>query len=568
MNIFKIGTMFNVKTIFSLIPIIIPSVICLSCHPKSTSRVAVNQGLIGYWKLHEDVLDHSGNNLHTKLHSVNGVNENTSAVDFKESKSWLEVPTSKKLQLSDKDFSIAVWVNALDADSDIGGDILSQYDLINRKGFHLSIKTNPSPTGVANYRKLSFEIDDNLSTKWEDCGRPGNALLAFGLTEYRGTLFAGTCEPESGGAGHVYRYDSVSKNWLDCGTPDQSNTVFALTEYEGELYAATGKYRVAGSSLPESENVTLGGSVFRFEEPNKWINCGKLPGVEAIISLVVYKGDLYASSLYSSGFFKYNKKNSIWENCGTPDGKRVVSFGIYNGYLYATSYDLGHVYRYDGKEWIDCGNVGEVNTQTYGFAVYQGQLYVSTWPSGRVYVYEGINNWRDVGRLGEELEVMGLIVHNGQLLGGTLPLAETYIYESGTTWRKMDQLDETEDVKYKRAWTMAEHYGKVYCSTLPSGHIYSYEAGKSVSWGKSFPDGWHHVVALKSASILELYVDGSLVDKSHIPDSLTFNLDSSEPMKIGFGQNNIFKGKIEDVRLYERVLNEHEIKLLANKKAH
>ena len=56
-------------------------------------------------------------------------------------------------------------------------------------------------------------------------------------------------------------------------------------------------------------------------------------------------------------------------------------------------------------------------------------------------------------------------------------MAEVYIHEGDTTWRRMDQLDKTENVKYRRAWTMAEHNGKVYCSTLPSGHIYSYEAG-------------------------------------------------------------------------------------------
>ena len=559
--------MFKIKNLFFLAPIIITSVVCFSCYPKSTNKIAVDQGLVGYWKLSEDMLDHSGNNLHAEVQSVNGVNDIAHVVGFKGSKSWFEVPASPKLQLADKDFSVAVWVDALDTDSDIAGDILSQYDLSNRKGFHLSLKTNPSPTGVANFRQLSFGIDDNSSTKWEDCGRPGNALLAFGLTEYEGTLFAGTCEPESGDAGHVYRYDSVSQDWIDCGAPDQSNTVFALTEYEGELYAGTGKYRLGGSSLSESENISLGGGIFRFEEPDKWIDCGKLPGVEATISLVVYKGELYASSMYSLGFFKYNKKISKWEDCGTPDGKRVVSFGIFNGYLFATSYDVGHVYRYDGKEWIDCGQVGE-NTQTYGFVVYQGQLYVSTWPSGRVFAYEGVNNWKDVGRLGDELEVMGLIVHNGQLLGGTLPLAETYIYEGDTTWRKMDRLDETENVKYRRVWTMAEHAGRVYCSTLPSGHIYSYEAGKSVSWGKSFPAGWHHVVALKSVNTIELYVDGKLVNKTQIPDSLRFNLESTAPMRIGFGQYDIFKGQIKEVRLYDRALKEGEIELLANMKIH
>ena len=110
---------------------------------------------------------------------------------------------------------------------------------------------------------------------------------------------------------------------------------------------------------------------------------------------------------------------------------------------------------------------------------------------------------------------------------------------------------------------MAEHAGKVYCGTLPSGHIYSYEAGKSVTWGKSFPGGWHHVVASKSANSLKLYVDGKLVNRTQIPDSLRFNLESAAPMQIGFGQHDIFKGQIKEVRVYNRVLKQEEIELLA-----
>ena len=561
LNINNFSRMNKIKDSFLFSPLIIVSLICFSCQSKSANEATLQQGLVGYWKLSKDILDYSGNKLPTKEKKADNMNYEDDNDNPKERKRWIEVNASPKLQFADKDFTITAWVNL--SENNVTGDILSQYDISKRKGFHLSVKTNPSPSGVANSSQLSFGIDDNISMQWEDCGRPGNALMAYGLTEYKGILYAGTCEPRLGDAGHVYRYDSSNQAWIDCGSPDQSNSVIALTEYEGKLYAGTGKYRVAGSSLPESENTTLGGRIFRLEEPNNWVDCGRLPDVESIASLVVYNGALYASSLYSPGFFKYDK-NDQWLDCGVPDGKRVVSFGVFDGYLFATSYDVGNVYRYDGSEWIDCGQVGD-NTQCYGFSTYQGELHVSTWRSGRVFAYEGINNWRDVGRLGNELEVMGLITHNGQLLGGTLPLAEAYVYEGDTIWRRMDQLDKTENVIYRRAWTMAEHNGKVYCSTLPSGHIYSYEAGKSVTWDKSFPAGWHHIVVSKSINSLKLYVDGELVNETMIPDSLIFNLESTAPLKIGFGQNDIFKGQIKEVRLYNRMLKEEEIESLTKR---
>src|SRR5690554_2494615 len=277
--------------------VILAGLIFFSCDAQNDEEAS--HGLVGYWKLTDDILDYSGNNLHGEAKSRNNEIDNLPWGSREKENSWVEIPSSSYLQFGDGDFSLAAMVNASHPESNVSGDLLSHYDPVQRKGFHLSIKTNPSPTGVGNLRQLSFGIDDKVATEWQDVGRPGNALLAFGLTAYQGDLYAATCEPEVGDAGRVYRYDSANGDWVDCGAPDGSNTVFALTEFEGILYAATGKYRVAGSSLPESQNTEFGGRVFKYKKPGQWIEAGNLPGVEAIMGLVVYKGNLYASSLYS-----------------------------------------------------------------------------------------------------------------------------------------------------------------------------------------------------------------------------------------------------------------------------
>ena len=197
--------------------------------------------------------------------------------------------------------------------------------------------------------------------------------------------------------------------------------------------------------------------------------------------------------------------------------------------------------------------------------MYEGKLYTATWASGRVYRFDGINQWTDVGRLGEELEVMGMLVHNGRLIAGTLPLAEVYSYEGDTTWLKIDQLDRTPDVKYRRAWTMAEHDGKLFCSTLPSGKIYGFEAGKSVMSPNEVPSGWQHVTAIKTADRLKLYINGKLVNETKISASTKFNLNSESPIKIGFGPSDYFNGRMKELRLYNRALNDQEIKELSVK---
>ncbi len=537
-----------------------------------STQTNLEQGLLGHWQLSGDITDQSGNDLQTIMHGsvqLNATDANdqkSPAAGFDGNSSWLEVPSNPKLQLGNGDFSVAAWVYTDPALKDLPGDIISQYDPSSRKGFHLSLKSNDVTTNPANSRQLNFGIDDNISSQWVDYGKPGNALLAFGMIDYKGSLYAGTCEPGVDERGHVYRFSGGDK-WIDCGFLDSSNSVVSFAVLNGELYAGTGWYRVGGSALPESENTKPGGRIFRYVAPDKWVDCGQLPGADCIGGMVVFNGKLYATSMKAPASFYRYEGGKEWVDCGVPDGKRVVNMAVYNGYLYATSWDWGHVYRYDGNSWTDCGQVGDekVNTQTYAFAVYEGKLYVATWASGRVYRFDGINQWTDVGRLGQELEVMGMLVHNGRLLGGTLPLGEVYSYEGDTTWLRMDQLDKTPDVKYRRAWTMAEHDGKVFCSTLPSGKIYGFEAGKSVMSPNELPSGWQHVAAIKTADYLRLFVNGQLVKETPIPASMKFDLNSELPIKIGFGPNDYFNGRMRELRLYNKSLNDGEVKKLAAK---
>lgn len=520
--------------------------------------VDLKKGLAAHWPLTGDVQDKSGHGRDAVNH---GAELLADGAMFNGGNAFLEVAGKPEL-LGKGDFSLSLWLHTDKDLDDVPGDVISQYDARRRRGFHLSLKNNAGVTfNQANYRQLQFGIDDHRESAWSDCGRPGNAILAFGLAVHEGELYAATCEPGQEDAGRVYRY-AGGKEWTDCGAPAACNAVTALAAFDGKLYAGTGKYRLAGSALTESENTHLGGKIFRYEGGDKWTDCGQLPEAEAVGGMVVFRGRLYASSLYRpAGFYRYEGGDK-WTDCGTPDGKRVEALGVYNGFLYATSYDGGRVYRYDGKSWTDCGQLGE-NTQTYSFAVHDGRLFVGTWPSGRVYRFEEIDRWTDMGRLGEELEVMGMLVHNGRLLAGTLPLAEVYEQEGDGVWRKLARLDPTPDVKYRRAWTAAEFQGRLYFSTLPSGKIFSYQAGICVTHDRELPSGWQHVVAIKSADRLQLYVNGARVAEIASFNAADYDLASDQPLRIGFGANDYFCGKLREVRLYERTLNPAEIGELA-----
>lgn len=476
---------------------------------------------------------------------------------FDGTKSYLEIPSAALAELDPQSFSIAVWIKLDDA-RDNPGEVLSRYDPAARRGFRLAVDSRAGVTSSqANWRNLHWGVDAGSElSPWTDHGQLGEAVLVYCMAVHAGQLFAGTCVPGMEASGRVYRFDGNS--WTDCGSPDRANSVTSLAVYQGELYAASGKYRLRGSALDESENPHLGGGVFRYASDGQWVPCGRLPEVEAINGLVVFDDHLYASSMYApAGLFRYDGGQQ-WTNCGAPEGgKRVESLAVFDGEMYATGYDEGAVYRYDGARWEHLGRLPEA-TQTYGFATYQGQLYVSEWPNAKVFRFTGQSGgWELAGRLGEELETMPLVVYNGKLYGGTLPTAEVYRWDPGipsldNQWTKVGRLDLTPDVRYRRVWSMAVFQGRLFAGTLPAGRVFSAQAGWNLTRDTPLDDGWHHVVAVVDRGELKMYVNGQAQASSAAArQAPQVDLFAGElPLTVGFGSSDYFSGWMSGLQLY------------------
>lgn len=525
---------------------------------------AAEPELIGRWALAGDANDSSRQAHASQARDVSfeakGRDGSSTVAIFNGRSSAIAVPNG--LKLGTDDFTISLWLHTDETLDDDIGDLVTLYDAKTRTGFNLSLRSNTGVTTCQpNQRQLQFGIDAGSEPAWTDEGRPGNAIIAFALAVHNGALYAGTAANGSTDAGSVYLYNGPGQ-WKHLSNPDSSNAVTSLAVYMGQLFAGSSKYRFAGSALEESQNTNLGGGVFQSSGGQRWREVGRLPEAEAIGGLVVYKGALYASSLYRpAGFYRWEKDGS-WKPLPVPDGKRVEAMTVFNGHLWASSYDDGRVFRFDGETWKDFGRLGE-NTQTYSFVVHRGQLCVGTWPSGRVYALGPDDTWEDRGRLGNELEVMGMLVHNGQLYAGSLPLAEVYRYDGNQTWTKTAQLDTTLDVKYRRAWTMAQYRGRLFCSTLPSGHIHSLTAGACVTHDRELLPGWRHVAAVKQGGRLRLFVDGQLVAESAEFDAAKFNLTTDAPLRIGTGEGDFFNGRMSDAKIHRGALTSNDIARLA-----
>lgn len=466
-------------------------------------------------------------------------------------------------QLKDE-FTISLWARTQVKGHETSGDLLSLYDPESKAGFRIGIDTHAGVTNSqSNLRQLHFGLQTpNDASSFIDHGRLGSAVYVFSLCVHNGRLYAATCEAGPVERGHVYRFED--SQWKDLGSPDVANAISAMAVFDNQLYVASSKYRLAGSSLPESTNANFGGRIFRLGKNDTWEPCGRLSeDTEAVASLIDFRGKLYASSLYKpAGFFCYDGVNK-WVSLPTPDGKRVEAMTVFNDRLYATSYDEGSVFRFDGERWELVTRIPNA-TQTYGFGIHQGKLFVSEWPQAHVYRMDQPDSgeWTDTGKLGEELEAMPLLTYNGSLYCGSLPTAEVYRMEHQGGWKRIGQVDHTPEVKYRRAWSMAVHNGRLFVGTLPSGHVQSMSAGENLTWDQRFPDGWHHVAAVRAKDRLQLFVDGQNVAESRVSSEATFPLRLSE-LQIGFGAQDYFDGDIHNVQIFDQALNTELIKSLA-----
>jgi hypothetical protein len=552
---------------------------------------ATEDGLVGHWSLTADCQDSSGQENHGVTHGVNFLAD---GADFNGRDNYIEVPDSETLAPGICDWSIAVWIHTEAKLDDVLGDILCKYDPATRTGVNLGLTANTGATSAqSNNRNLFLGIDaGRVDPEWADCGRPGKSQFIKALCVYSGDLYAGTWEPGKDEAGHVYRYEGGRK-WADCGSPDSCNTVSSLAEFQGRLYAGVSFYSGRGSARPESPNKNPGGKVYRYEGDRKWTDCGKIGDVYTVYGLVDFREQLYATTCDSYGcphpmeaIFRYDGDKK-WSICGNPGG-RGGAFGVFNGNLYVTVYGNQGLARYDGGEkWTPLGVVPDA-TQVYSTVIHQGHICVGTWPNALVFRFDGpigtdivkdprspadrfigsvgrSNRFTNLGRLGNEKEVMAMSVYNGKLYAGTLPLGEVYRYDADQTWTRTGQLDTTPNVMYRRVWSMAVCHGKLYAGTLPSGRVYSLEAGKVASYDRSLKPGWRHIAAVKQDGKLALYVDGQKVAESTSFNPDDYDLTNHRPLRIGLGEHDYFNGKMKDLRIYSRAIDEEDIRILCKK---
>jgi len=551
--------------------------------PLGVGRAA-DDGLVGYWKLDGDCQDYSGNQNHGHNHRVE-----LSTSTFNGRDAFIEVNSANSLRIGSGDFSISAEVYTGKDLRGSFGSLLSKMDSSSRRGFDLGLCTNSSGyNGQGNVRQLIWGLDDGTDGKWTDCGRPNaKTHISDALTVFHCELYAGSTDgPDLADWAHVYRYQG-GQNWEDCGRLGIGRTrgVYALVVHDGDLFAATSASH--GAQPPEMSY----GRVYRYHSGHKWEDIGQPGENYRLNSLASYNGKLYVTGFNigpKPGHVYVYDGDHRWKECGEFNGWPHALI-VHSGKLY-TAYPQGEVYAYDGTAWENLGNpLGsrEECSQIHSLGVFRGELYIGSWPMGKVAVRRD-NQWVDLGRLGEATEVIGLAVYNGSLYAGTIPRAELFRFDGPGEWFSIRRLfdppgfqpvlvgsgaKEVQD--WTRASSMTVFQGRLFVSTATCyrtlidpprsdemrGKVFSFETGSCVSVDRDLGDGWKHVAAVRRGKQLQLFIDGELAASAET-DRPPLDMSSDAPLRIGFGAQGYFDGKIREVRLYDRAISDEAVKAL------
>jgi hypothetical protein len=96
------------------------------------------------------------------------------------------------------------------------------------------------------------------------------------------------------------------------------------------------------------------------------------------------------------------------------------------------------------------------------------------------------------------------------------------------------------------------------------GKVYSFTVGANVSVGRDLGPGWKHVAVVRNGGTLHFYTDGKMA-ASAACEADKVDLSNEAPLKIGLGSHSHFRGKIREVRLYNRALGDAEIQAIASR---
>ncbi len=233
----------------------------------------------------------------------------------------------------------------------------------------------------------------------------------------------------------------IDPEWTDCGKPGNNVFSLALVVYKGDLYATTFE-RGADNA----------GHVYRYAGGQKWVDCGAPDKCDSVMSLAVYNDKLYAGVSHYGGW-----------GSGLRDSENP--------------HEGGTVYRYEGgTQWTDCGRLSNPKTgqatSVDCLTVFDGKLYANPlWPIGKgLYRYEGGRNWTYCGTY-ENARINNTTVFNGHLYSISYDRGDVFRYD-GEGFSLAGHLEGV-----SQGYAFMAYQGRLHVTSWPNAEIFRYDGG-------------------------------------------------------------------------------------------
>jgi len=264
----------------------------------------------------------------------------------------------------------------------------------------------------------------------------------------------------------------------------------------------------------------------------------------------------------------------------TEDLSGLGNYGLINGAAWNDGGRVGKCLSFDGdNDYVECGRNGNLDItdkitleawvkkselNRIESIISKGSYGLKIGEDDKPYIelISGSENIVDCGQLGSNARVYSLAVYDGKLYGGTYNSGRVYRYDGGTTWTDCGQLGSNTLV-----YSLAVYDGKLYVGTYNSGRVYTIGSGVAAySETALTTTNYAHVVGTYDGETARIYVDTVKTEKEGSVTIGTnfFNLligcsmGSSKGGYSGSGED-YFKGLIDEVRIYSRVLSDAEI---------
>lgn len=484
-----------------------------------------------------DIMDTSGNNNNgTNNGAAYGAESNLySGLSFDGTDDYIEIADSSTLDFTNT-FSFETWIKL---NSNFNSSATSNLGIIDKDTYQIYFDQSDGT--------LKISLADSSQSSWSETF-DGDQEGITALIEYDGKLYAG----QTGGSndGDIYVFDG--NNW-SLAYNSNAKTVSSFTVFNNKLYAG-----LIDNDIDDGDDDDDDYWSILVYDGNNWSTESDGYGKD-ILSLTTFNNKLYAGlgNMANEGDVLEFDGNT-WTKTYNGSTKTVESLVVFNGKLYAglgKDGGNGDVLEFDGDSWTTSYNGSSKTVEA--LAVHNNKLYAGLGKdggNGDILEYNG-SSWTTVYN-GTTKTIESLVSFNGKLYAGRgKDGSEGDVLEyDGSSWTT------TYDGSKKYIKSLAEYNGNLYAGQKDSngnGNIYVLSSSDEIftSIKTSWDTEWHHIGATYDGANIKLYVDGILDNSSSFSQNL---LDSSSNLKIGVYDTDYFKGTLDELALYDRILGETE----------